>query len=185
MNAPTELDNRFSALLRGYNSASRRLHRMPFLPRPNLKASSATRPTGCWLGLAWARTKIASGSHLRHADRWTNEDDEVITFLCVKRVGTSLRHLGRHFGGQGVKLNVRWHGSPIVSGASFRLRQMQVLYILFDNELLLLGQIDGARMGAIAGLSASCARKTCSDGEAIMPKENMAATMRSPRISRH
>ena len=58
----------------------------------------------------------------------TNEDDEVITFLYVKRVGTSLRHLGRHFGGQGVKLNVRWHG------VAYRLWGLLIVAV---NEVLL------------------------------------------------
>jgi hypothetical protein len=78
-----------------------------------------------------------------------NEDDGAITFLCVKRVGTSLRHLGRHFGRQRVKVNARWHGvADRLGGILPRLRQFQVLYILFDNESLLLGQIDGARLGS-------------------------------------
>jgi hypothetical protein len=77
-----------------------------------------------------------------------NEDDGVITFLYVKRVGTSLRHLGRHFGRQRVKLNVRWHGvADRLRGILPRLRQIQVLYILFDNEALFLGQIDRAWLG--------------------------------------
>ena len=97
-----------------------------------------------------------------------NEDDGVITFLYVIRVGASLRHLGRHFGRQRVRLNVRWHGvADRLRGILARLRQIQV-------RLMVRG------WGAIAGLSASCARKTCSDGERIMPKENVAATMRSP-----
>jgi hypothetical protein len=77
-----------------------------------------------------------------------NEDDGVITFLYVKQVGTSLRHFGRHFGRQRAKLNVRWHGvANRLWGIVPRLRQIQVLYIFFDNESLLLGQIDGARLG--------------------------------------
>ena len=77
-----------------------------------------------------------------------NEDDGVIAFLYEKRVGTSLRHLGRHFGRQRVKLNVRWHRvADRLWGILPRLRQFQVLYVLFDNESLLLGQIDGARLG--------------------------------------
>jgi hypothetical protein len=39
-------------------------------------------------------------------------------------------------------------GSPIVSGASFRaFGRPKVLYILFDNETLFLGQIDSTRLG--------------------------------------
>jgi hypothetical protein len=81
------------------------------------------------------------------------EDDGVITFLYAKRVGTSLRHLGRHFGRQRVKLNVRWHRvADRLRGILTRLRQFQVLYILFDNESLFLCQIDGARLGSDCGL---------------------------------
>src|SRR4029077_8476451 len=72
-------------------------------------------------------------------------------------------------------------GSPIVSGASLRAfdRFKSFTFSLIMNRcswvrLMVRG------WGAIAGLSASCARQTCSDGERIMAKEDLAATMRSP-----
>ena len=112
----------------------------------------------------------------------TDEDNGAV--LDKERMGACLRHLGRNFGRQRVKLDVLWHGvADCLRCVRWYLCETQIFYILFDDKTsLMTKRCSWVRLivrgwGAIAGLSASCARTTCCDGERAAPMKN-ATTIR-------